>query len=40
MFVFEMAKQIKAENSNIIGNPCIINNKGEMAFSDSKKLKA
>ena len=38
--VFKMAKQIKAENSDIIGDPCIINNKGEMAFSDSEKLEA
>ena len=38
--VFKLAKQIKAENSDIIGDPCIINNKGEMAFSDSEKLEA
>ena len=38
--VFKMAKQIKGQNADIIGDPCIRNNKGDMAFSDTEKLEA
>ena len=34
--IIKIAKQIKAENSDISGDPCII--KDEMAFRDSEKL--
>ena len=38
--IFKIAKQMKAANQDIIGNPCVKNDKGNLAFSDLEKLMA
>ena len=37
---FKLAKQMMAENQDVVGDPCIMNDAGCMAFTDSDKLKA
>ena len=37
---FKIAKQMKAANQDIIGDPCVKNDKGNLAFSDAEKLMA
>ena len=37
---FKLAKQMKAENQDVVGDPCIKNDAGCMAFSDDEKLRA
>ena len=38
--IFKIAKQMKAANQDIIGNPCVKNDKGNLAFSDAEELMA
>ena len=34
---FKIARQMKAENSEVVGDKCVKNDKGELTLTDSEK---